>query len=415
MTDDTTTWLKKNPSTNPLRRSLKTSLRFHVNASEMDGSIMSNTTNGKDQQIHIPRMFQRPSMRMRMMNEFKVPSIVTPRNEIKLTARLKGIPETNTNSNSKIKTAIVPRKSCLPIKSKPEIVTSETTGIIRPSFMTRNSARKNNFRREIQKMVEASQNNQGRLKVNTVTSADGSVVRSILKKKRVSLRNSGQSSDSKKSKTVKKVLFEGFGNSSILGKENESIAVSPIIKQPGCEFEMLDDPTECFNFSKTKYLESSPKVPVVDAMSQIKQENPTQVNNLNTILKNWKSYLNNMNNLQSMRITLSESIKVHMEQSLLLQNQWKSYIKSCDEIYEELDRLGKEVEQNFVQTNDEEDSSFQGVEKKTRVKTEKIRLSDRSKAIKRGTGKSYSALKAGLWLDNQDGFTLVEKKGVFCK
>ena len=59
MSDDTTTWLKKNPVNNPLRRSLKTSLRFHVNTSEMDGSIISNKDNFKNPQVFIPRMLRK--------------------------------------------------------------------------------------------------------------------------------------------------------------------------------------------------------------------------------------------------------------------------------------------------------------------------------------------------------------------
>lgn len=55
MSDDTTNWLKKSSDINPLRRSLKTSLRFHVNNSEMDASIITSSENNNPK-IFIPRM-----------------------------------------------------------------------------------------------------------------------------------------------------------------------------------------------------------------------------------------------------------------------------------------------------------------------------------------------------------------------
>ncbi|KAK6645121.1 hypothetical protein RUM43_001397 [Polyplax serrata] len=110
-------------------------------------------------------------------------------------------------------------------------------------------------------------------------------------------RNNGQSSAVKGLKQLVK-FSEGYGNGSVLGKENKSIAVPPTVM--GCEFELVGDPTDCLNFSKTKYLECSPKVPVAGTASKHQtrkfmcnepgdHKTHSQANNLTTVLKSCKS------------------------------------------------------------------------------------------------------------------------------
>lgn len=249
--------------------------------------------------------------------------------------------------------------------------------------------------------------------------AESSIIRSILKKKRASLGRRSQTSDQKGTKATKKVLFEMFENVEVEDKENE-LSLSVIKNQSDSDFGPLDEPTVFLNFPKSRLLESSPMENIKDVNSSnfMRPESCGNANIVGNILKVWKDYMENFNILRSERNSLENSFQIYVDQSLTFQNQLKSYFKTRDEIYNKFSELEAEVEENLRKTleNGNEKvfpkSRKNSLEGKSREKLDKIKLSEKSKAIKKSTGKSNRILKTDLWMEADDSFTLVEKKQV---
>ncbi|EEB19438.1 conserved hypothetical protein [Pediculus humanus corporis] len=443
MSDDTTTWLKKNPVNNPLRRSLKTSLRFHVNTSEMDGSIISNKDNFKNPQVFIPRMLQRPSFHSKKIigGEFKVPS----NNSIEK--------KSVTKSNSKVGKTFELRKSFLPV-CKGKIQSNENHNntrsdiIPRGSFLPKNSAKRNTTKRElIQKIVEASRNANvdSQQKILTELPDENSVIRSILKKKRNSLiRKSLQGSkEKKKIKGAKKVLFQGFhdddNTSRLLNKENEN-SLSMIQNQSDdSEFISLDEPTVFLNFPKSS---SSPKTNVIKMEHELLQLNDSNLSKENSnsiknkLINIFNDYSNNLNDIETMRNSLENSFGIYVEQSLKFHTELMNYMDVKKETYEKLKKLRNDMEKNIkclfpqesmnlnlkschVDANDDDNNSLINCDlKKKEKRYDKIKMSDKSKMIKKNQGcktnnNSTTKYKLGLYMEKDNNNIIFGEKNNF--